>query len=326
MVKKIDISFTPLSAKELFDAKIKGRGKMSVSTIPLISTENQSGSTINPPVVPNLRPSDVVKSFGKPLIPEAVIPKTSVDAVSEKALAAKEIVIPTENVEEEEAIEGYTEIVATASVTRQRAISIIMEKIPGSDQYFYQGESFVFGSQDLNVVNPLVNMHEMVEVLSTIDDANLPVDSLAICIIGNSIIERIRANQQINPVLSNYLTVLLSKEFWMGLASDSEDVPPVLVPAINLTEIVQNKLLSGGDILAIESQVSLRDWNTDLLFTALSSLHNRIAGSCGNIDTAVEELNQFANELTKRQREVTSLDPASITLLQNIKYLFQGHK
>lgn len=80
--RKYDIKFTPLSAKEIFDAKTKGRGPIQVSTIPIISTENQFGSPINPPVTPDLQSSDVVKSFGESLMPESVEQAASGDVAS----------------------------------------------------------------------------------------------------------------------------------------------------------------------------------------------------------------------------------------------------
>lgn len=222
--------------------------------------------------------------------------------------------------------ESTSQSIATKSITRQNAIKIITSKLPGSEQYFYDSESFTFNPHDLRAINPLVNLEDMADVLSDIIDVNRPTNSLVAGIIGNAIIKRIRANQQVNPILSRYLKEVISKEYWMGINSEAEDVPPELVPVLNLGELVQKKLLSGGDILAIEAQSGLNGWNTDLLFMTLSGIHNRIVASCRNEGTEVEELSQFTQELTNHRRTVESLDPDSITLLQNIEYLFLGHK
>lgn len=219
-----------------------------------------------------------------------------------------------------------SEIVATTSITRQNVIKIITSKLPGHEQNFYQSESFMFNPQALRAINPLVNLGDMVEVLSNIEDSNLPTNSLVAGIIGNAIIERIRANKQANPTFSSYLTEVLSKEYWMGINSEVDDVPTTLVPVLNLGELVQRKLQDGGDILALEAQSGLNGWNTDLLFMTLSGIHNRIIASCRNEGTEVEELSEFTKALTNHRRTIESLDPDSITLLQNIEYLFQGHK
>ncbi len=279
-----------------------------------------------------------IESIGKPIeIPvptTAPVPETTFNPLNmPKEKAQTPIEVPTtapvtEEVLEkvENPVEEEPEIVPTKSVTRKNAISIITEKLPGRENYFYQSDSFEFSLQDLRAINPLVNLGDMVEVLSNIEDTNLPVNGLVMGIIGNAIIERIRANQQTNPTLTLHLSDMLSREFWMGIDSENEEIPPELEPALNFGAFVKNKLQSGQEILAIESQSSLGGWNTDLLFTALSSLHNRIVASCRNEGTETEELSQFNKELDKHRRTTTSLDPDSSTLLQNIKYLLQGHK
>jgi hypothetical protein len=222
--------------------------------------------------------------------------------------------------------ESGPEIVATASVTRQRAISIITEKLPGREWYFYNSNSFELSAIDLRAINPLVNLRDMVDVLSRIEDINSPVDGIVAGIVGNTIIETIRDNISLNSSLSNYLTEMLSKECWMGTGSEDEVVPPDIAPAIALGDLVQSKLQSGGEILAIEAQTSITGWNTDLLFSTLALLHNRVVASCRNEGTETKELDKIAARIAKQRRNLGSIHPQSIDLLQNIEYLLQGHK